>query len=357
MMSAFGLEDLPVFLIYDGQALNGGKADRDVVNQLDAVEAALIDFGCVVRRLAADLDFAGLKETFQREKPRLVFNLVESLDGADRLQTLIPLFLENWRLPFTGSGSTALFLSNHKILAKRIMAAQGIATPAAAWLENGSLAFFPENGTGMFENGDWLIKTVDSHASVYIDDHSLLRQPDAAGLAERLREAEAAFTQPFFAERFVKGREFNVGILEGENGRPEILPVAEIDFSLLSPDRPPLVGYAAKWHEESEEYRATRRVFPVGSQDEGLTRELADMALAVWQSFGLAGYARVDFRVDGEGRPFVLEANANPCLAPDAGFAAAAERIGFGYSVLVRRISLAGLRRSAPSPESPHPGG
>ena len=55
------------------------------------------------------------------------------------------------------------------------------------------------------------------------------------------------------------------------------------------------------------------------------------LALACWELFALDGYARVDFRVDASGMLFVLEINANPCLSPDAGFAAALEQAGIGY--------------------------
>jgi D-alanine-D-alanine ligase len=60
--------------------------------------------------------------------------------------------------------------------------------------------------------------------------------------------------------------------------------------------------------------------------------ELGRLAKACWELFGLAGWARVDFRVDGAGRPFILEINANPCLAPDAGFARALERAGLSFA-------------------------
>jgi D-alanine-D-alanine ligase len=52
----------------------------------------------------------------------------------------------------------------------------------------------------------------------------------------------------------------------------------------------------------------------------------------------LNGYARVDFRVDREGRPFVLEINANPCIAPDSGFIAAAVKSGMSFPDVVGRI-------------------
>ena len=52
----------------------------------------------------------------------------------------------------------------------------------------------------------------------------------------------------------------------------------------------------------------------------------------------LRGWARVDFRVDGSGRPCILEVNANPCLSPDAGFAAGLERAGIAYPDAIARI-------------------
>lgn len=58
----------------------------------------------------------------------------------------------------------------------------------------------------------------------------------------------------------------------------------------------------------------------------------------MWDLFGLSGYARVDFRVDAAGAPWVLEVNTNPCLAPDAGFAAAAAQAGITYDALVAHL-------------------
>jgi D-alanine-D-alanine ligase len=69
-----------------------------------------------------------------------------------------------------------------------------------------------------------------------------------------------------------------------------------------------------------------------------LLRQLADIALRCWEIFNLRGYARVDFRIDAAGHPWVLEINANPCISPDGGFVAAAARVGLDYNGIVSSI-------------------
>ena len=69
-----------------------------------------------------------------------------------------------------------------------------------------------------------------------------------------------------------------------------------------------------------------------------LAAQLEKLAKSCWDLFNLAGYARVDFRVDADGKPTILEVNVNPCLNPDAGFAAAAAAAGLSYRDLIGRI-------------------
>jgi D-alanine-D-alanine ligase len=117
-----------------------------------------------------------------------------------------------------------------------------------------------------------------------------------------------------------------------------VLPPAEIVFEGYGPDRPRIVDYRAKWDADSFEYTHTPRRFEFPETERLLLKRLTETALAAWRCFGLAGYARVDFRVDDGGRPWILEVNANPCLSPDAGFAAALERAGIPFAMAVDRI-------------------
>ena len=65
---------------------------------------------------------------------------------------------------------------------------------------------------------------------------------------------------------------------------------------------------------------------------------LKTLASHCWGLFDLGGYVRVDFRVDADGQPWILEINANPCIAPDAGYAAALQQAGIPFSQAIQRI-------------------
>jgi D-alanine-D-alanine ligase len=70
---------------------------------------------------------------------------------------------------------------------------------------------------------------------------------------------------------------------------------------------------------------------------------MSEISLRCWKIFDMQGYIRVDFRVDDQNRPWVLEVNANPCLSPDAGFAAACHRGGIEYKDMIKRILSAAI--------------
>jgi hypothetical protein len=70
------------------------------------------------------------------------------------------------------------------------------------------------------------------------------------------------------------------------------------------------------------------------------------VAIAAWRLVGGTGYGRVDLRIDERGRPWILEVNSNPDIAPDAGLARMARVAGIEYGALVRQICELGLQRS-----------
>lgn len=277
-----------------------------------------------------------------RYRPDLVVNLVEDIGASSRTIADVPALLAGVGVRYTGSDAKAMALTTDKLVAKRLMVQNGIPTPA--WIEPATGVVKGVGGAG--RSGDsitaWLVKPVAEEASVGLDPGCLCGSDTVAAV---LADRKARFGGAWFAEEFVDGREFNLSVLDGPAG-PEVLPVAEMQFLDFPPERPRILDYAAKWHQDSFEYRHTVRAFRTLSKARPLAARLGELALRCWRVFGLAGYARVDVRLDAAGTPLVLEVNANPCVAPDAGFIAAAAEADLPYSAVVQRIVAAALRLS-----------
>jgi D-alanine-D-alanine ligase len=304
-----------IALVYDSAAATGRPDSSDTLVEAQAIAEAAATLGFDAQHIPVGLDLGALERALHALAPHTVVNLVESLEGRGELVHVVPALLESLGLPFTGCTSLALGATSHKLGAKKQLLAAAIATPAIF-------------GAGADE-GPWIVKAVAEHASLGLDDSSVVRGRDAVQRVLTARRAE--FGGEWFAERFVAGREFNVAIIAAPTG-PRVLPVAEIRFDGFPADKPAIVGYAAKWDASSFEYRHTVRSFDV---EPPLALRAERLALACWELFALAGYARVDFRLDGSGMLSVLEINANPCLSPDAGFAAALTQAGVGYEEAV----------------------
>ncbi|MBI4719287.1 MAG: ATP-grasp domain-containing protein [Planctomycetes bacterium] len=319
-----------VTLLYDRLSPDAREDERDVLVQRDAIAAALQQLGHRSSAVDLSLNLDEARAALRRLGPDVVFNLVEAVEGKGRLIYLAPALLDAMKLPYTGAGTEAMFITSSKLLTKRMLATCGIATPA--WLTLDLLRRESPRVAGRY-----IIKSVWEEASVGLDEDSILEVHDRRALRQAVERRLDRLGGEAFAEAYVEGREFNVSLLADGDGCT-VLPLAEIRFDGYSADRPRIVGYRAKWVEDSFEYRNTRRCFDISEADSGLLAELRRISSECWTLLGLRGYARVDFRVDAAGKPWVLEVNANPCLSPDAGFAAAAEVAGMSYTDLIARI-------------------
>jgi D-alanine-D-alanine ligase len=312
--------------------------DRDVLVQRDAVSAALQRLGHPTSCLGCTLDLATAQQRLSATQPDIVFNLVESLGGTDRLMALATMLLDALQIPYTGAQTDAILATSNKLTAKRRLHSAGLPTPAwfPARAENFVASCFSEGASvrGTKKEPRWILKPVLEHASFGMDDDAVVMADDIESLAAMLRTRELRIGRPLFAEQYIAGRELNLSLLNGQ-----VLPPAEIDFSSFPADKPRIVGHQAKWDEDSFEYRRTPRRFDFPAADRPLLERVSELARKCWQLFDLSGYARVDFRVDSEGRPWILEVNANPCLSLDAGFAAALSEAGISYDDAIRRIT------------------
>ena len=308
---------------------NAGKDERDVLVQVGFVSRDLAAMGHEAVTVPVSLNLAETARVLARLRPALVFNLVESLAGRGSLIHLVPALLDSLKIPYTGAATEAMVLTSNKVLAKKWLDAAGLATPP--WFTAA------ERREKLSIEGPWLVKSVWEHASIGLDEDSVIPEASRERLLAEMAARREALGGSCLAEAFIAGRELNLSLLAGSNA-PEVLPPAEIRFDAYPPGKVRVVGYRSKWDEDSFESIHTPRTFAFPEQDGPLLERLRGLALRCWELFDLKGYARVDFRIDGEGRPWILEVNANPCLSPDAGFHAAALQAGLTFPDVLRRI-------------------
>jgi D-alanine-D-alanine ligase len=261
-----------------------------------------------------------LTDLLRATRPDIVFNLVEGVDGQGRLAPLAPQILADLGVRFTGVSAKAMAVTNDKPLTKRMLREAGLATPGWA---------VPPDWAGL-DGGQWIVKAALEDASLGLDDGCVV---DGPHVLPRAADCATRFGGSWFAERYVEGREFNIAVLDGQ-----VLPMAEMRFEQWPKGKPRIVGYDAKWEEDSSGWRGTVRAFGVERDEPELAAKLKSACERVWKLFALSGFARVDFRIAEDGEPLILEINTNPCISPDAGFAAAAEEAGMNYATLVEKI-------------------
>lgn len=304
----------------------GCSADEaDVVEQVQAVRAALDSLGFETSIIACGLDLGATAAALGASPPDVVFNLVESLNARGELIAVIPGLLDVLGFAYTGAPAEALYLTSNKLLARDYL--QQASLPIAA---------SPADG----RSGSFIVKSVWEHASRGLDEASVV---PLAAVTDTIAARERRFGGRFFAEGYVEGREFNVTLL-GDEAAPETLPVAEIVFEGYPSGAPRIVDYSAKWDVQSAQYQGTTRRF-LDADERALSERLQHLAVRTWKVFHLRGYARIDFRLGSEGE-VIVDVNANPCLAPDAGFCAALQRGGIAFPTAVERILHAALARS-----------
>ena len=321
---------MKVLVLHSDVPPDAPPEDQDTLAAAQAIAKALISRGYQARMAAFFPDLEKLRAEIAGYAADVVFNLVEGIEGKGRLAYVAPLLLDEIGVPYTGTGADALIATGDKPLSKRLFREAGIPTPD--WSE-------PPDWNGLYADARYIVKAADEDASVGLDDASVVTGSEVRARAEL---CAGRFGGPWFAERYVDGREFNVSVLQ-ERDSPRVLPMAEMTFEEWPAGRPRIVGYIAKWDDASFESTRTVRQFGFEDREPELALALRHYSQCAWSLFKLKGTARVDFRVDEAGKPLVLEVNPNPGIAPDAGFAAAAARGGLSYAELIERIVLAAL--------------
>lgn len=295
---------------------------------VDQVKEVLLKLNYLVTLLPVNQSIEKIINVIKQEKPSLIFNLCETFRDNDKFEFNITALLEMIKIPFTGSGSGGIFLSHDKHISKKIFDFHKIPYPNFFFVPLGQVPEIPKN-----MNFPLFVKPVHEDASIGIDETSIVQ--DEESLKNRVKEVHTTIKDDVLVEEYIEGREFFVSILGRHLIRP--LEVVELDFSKWPKGKPKIYTYKAKVEENSEEFKAINDKIPEDLAPE-IKSKIQDIALKVYLALEARDYARVDFRMDKDGKLYVLEANLNPYLAKNAETAFAAKASGMTYEQLILKI-------------------
>ncbi|NLH18010.1 MAG: GNAT family N-acetyltransferase [Phycisphaerae bacterium] len=345
-------EGLSVLVLYNTNPPDMPRAfaesELGVLDEVNAVCKALTELG-IPHRSVGVKNLREVAGNLATSAERIVFNLVEGFAENHADAMMVPSLCRAWRRGWTGNDTAAQLLTLDKWQTKAALRQNGLPTPQALIIDDASKI------RGELFPGPYIVKPLCADASEGIDSRSVVTSRDDK-LYAAVQRIHDQFGHSAMIEQYIDGRELNVSVLWKDNAA-KVLPLAEIDFSAFDASRVKIVGYEAKWRQDSFEYQNTPRVIPAPLPDE-VARQVRELSIAACRAVGCDDYCRVDFRLDDQLRPYILEINANPDISPDAGFAAALQAEGVAFSQFVAacidRAHDRLRRHSLPSTPVPH---
>ena len=240
----------------------------------------------------------------QALRPRIVFNLTEWVDGDRKLDHAIAGLLDIMKFRYTGTGPVGLQICRDKALSAYLAAAAGVDVPYSFTLgvkdriENPGFAY------------PLLVKPQFGDGSDEIGKNSLVRTPRE--LRERVRAIRARLKEPVVCEEFIPGRDIYVGVI---GNAPRVLAPTEMIVGSKKASAPKFATYRLK---NDGAYRTKWRVsYRLAKLPPRVLRQVQDYGRKVFRALQLRDYARLDFRLTGEGRLVFIEANPNSDLTPN----------------------------------------
>ncbi|HEX9780975.1 MAG TPA: ATP-grasp domain-containing protein [bacterium] len=302
------------------------NAEFDHEDTIRAIERALASGGHEVMRIG---NARQLLERMPDLGVDIVFNIAEGYEGRNR-ESQVPILLEMIGVPFVGADGLTLGLTLDKILSKKVLLAEGIPTPRFA--EFSAL----EELNALDLRYPLIVKLRYEGTSKGLTTDSVVDSPEQLRRqAARLMESYRGFS--VFVEEFIEGQEFTVCLIG--NGMPTPYPVVQIQL-----DGKTDLGRLFYTFDHVRQQHRSRYMVPAAIP-EPLARDLQALALRTYRAVDCRDFGRVDFRVDRDGRPHVLEINPLPSLSLEDAYRFVAEACELTYDQIVCRILDAALVR------------
>jgi D-alanine-D-alanine ligase len=290
------------------------------------VVQALRALGHEVRCLGIGTDLGVIRSGIEALKPDVVFNLLEDFKDVPIYDQNVVAYLELLDVPYTGCNSRGLMLARDKSITKKILSYHRIPVPEFHVFRMGTAVVRPKRLAFPL-----IVKSLTKEGSAGISKLSVVDSDQK--LKERVALVHKRQHTDAIVERYVDGRELYVGVIGTR--RLQVLPIWEMVFK--EPDAPRIATERVKWDPAYQKKHGIDTCEAKGLSDSTVT-QIQNICRRVYRTLELSGYARIDLRLDGEGRLYVLEANPNPQIADDEDFADAAKHTGMTYRALIQRL-------------------
>jgi D-alanine-D-alanine ligase len=285
------------------------QAEFDEPETIAAIHDAIEANGHDCIDVEADDDcFATLREL--RPSIDFVFNIAEGLRGEAR-EAQIPTILEMLDIPYSHSGALTQAIGLDKALTKKVWRFHGLPTPRFVLFGDDL-----RQHTVEALRFPVLVKPNSEGSSKGLFDGNLIEDPSA--LLSKVEEIQALIGGSVLVEEFLPGREFTVSVLgnPGYGNGLMALPIAEQDYSAFPPDLQHFASYEVKWFFEDSAAGRDACVCPADLTP-SLREELEALAFDAFTTMDARDVARLDIRMDADGRPQLIEINTLPGMHHD----------------------------------------
>lgn len=337
------MKGLKVLLVFDTPYFTPRRYDfKEEFKDLawmteDDVYKALKANGYEVNLLGIYNDISILFEEVKENRPDVIFNMIEVFNQKSQFEKNIAWLLEMLEIPYTGASPVSLLICNHKALTKKILSFHRIKVPNFYTFYRHRRIWHPKRLKMPI-----IVKPLCEEASRGISLASVVDSGEL--LVERVKFIHEKMEMDAIAEEYIEGRELYVSILG--NKRVKVLPLREMKFGQFSEDEPRIATYKAKWDFDYREKWGIKNVF-AGRLPNGLNNKINEICKRAYRALNMRCYARFDIRVTPENNIYIIEANANPCLARYDELVQSAEKAGISYNKLIQKIVNLAFQRNS----------
>lgn len=291
--------------------------------QADEIIRSLQSLGVTVRSFFSEHDFivaATSGKILSPSKARLVvYTTAEGGTGSGR-RALIPALCQLLGLPFLNSGPHACSIARHKFHSNAVLTRVGVRVPATWMYSRGGWlnGLRPSRGTRV------IVKPTYESMGIGVHDDSVTVV--ATAFEDFVRSRTAAFGQPAIVQEFVSGEEVGVPVMGARTSYA--LPI--VAFRKRHGEQ--YGGQPKTFDDENVARDVSRHLFDASPEQ---YRAIQEAALTSFEALEMRGAARIDFRVDADGRAWVFDTNESPPpLAPTA-FSVAFKALGFSLQEML----------------------